>query len=1082
MKRMLAFLLCAVLLISCLPLTAMAAKSDTAQTSAASVEQKFRLLLEDLELVAENPDYEYFYEELGQYPAKNPEWILISGGLLRDVPQGGWSYHYAVFGNKLIRGNTESLPFKLGYGVYDVKSGAFYDLIDAWDMNLNHLRDVWDDIVPCDYYDPDHNAAENAMYTIGDADVDGEVTILDATRIQRCLAELDENPWQDFAAAGSEFIRGADIAGATDYDRDGDTTVMDATRIQRGIAELPNILTARISASYNAYDHGSESAAQLLTDHAALKKCVRNYTDQSIHNSIYPEDDFKVIELVGVYLKLYDASDSLTLQSAEIDSSGVLNLNFKAKCASGSKSDPRLVLVEIPNTFIDDIDDIKVNLSFEKTFNAYILMNQSVSASYTDDDPRMITEYHQLDPTDSFDAKLKTYLDENVTDIDKDFEQNAYLLMTVPLGSSDTISNLLDVHIDSKEILRINIFVSASNSGNSSAGNNRFVCIKLTKSYLEDSKDWKADVIYEHPVGNTYRLAWDKRIYEEPDESFEPKLLITDRDQLDAEKSDRKMILDAYDSDYFKDQSLIALNIYLGSGSYVLTLNDVSLDNDGVLKIDFSRNHPSGVSDDINHRFIVIEIPKTTADQVKNIDVFIEGEFYQDFYRPAKHPYLYVQPAAGDNAEASLYTSRDQLDPKLKGHQRLLDDYDEHFFENSAILTVHYYLPCETMLYEFSGIDVFKGTVRVWMKEMTPEINHDPGVNVSYCFEVGKSWIADATNGTQVIHEPVAAGTSVFNENIKIHDRPAIPAGSYTKIGSLSEPYHKILTDEVYSTALIEARGSGDTNGVAAVITNPQAMEDMIHDPSLGTGCIGNSHWFFYEINKDYTYGYDLNFFDQYALVAIAASENANETLTINGMYKVGNTLYIDAELVCPTALAPMYHDCVTFVKIYKEDLEGVTAVSVGKLGTAPEVNDDVPFRVTEDESVSGYFSEKQNNAYQLIYPSQVGEAIDALYTDVNGDPVDHSDRRYDIESYRIEAFSNHHYIAMRVYQGSSDTELTVDRVWRSNDTCLRVELTRTVPENPSPDSRWRIIFLEIPDVGKQFTVTVNVTVKQQPH
>ena len=85
MKRMLAFLLCAVLLISCLPLTAMAAKSDTAQTSAASVEQKFRLLLEDLELVAENPDYEYFYEELGQYPAKDPEWILISGGLLQQA-------------------------------------------------------------------------------------------------------------------------------------------------------------------------------------------------------------------------------------------------------------------------------------------------------------------------------------------------------------------------------------------------------------------------------------------------------------------------------------------------------------------------------------------------------------------------------------------------------------------------------------------------------------------------------------------------------------------------------------------------------------------------------------------------------------------------------------------------------------------------------------------------------------------------------------------------------------------------------------------------------------------------------------
>ena len=58
----------------------------------------------------------------------------------------------------------------------------------------------------------------------GDADMDGEVTILDATRIQRFLAGL---------AAESDID--ADVA---DADSDGDVTILDATRVQRYLAGL----------------------------------------------------------------------------------------------------------------------------------------------------------------------------------------------------------------------------------------------------------------------------------------------------------------------------------------------------------------------------------------------------------------------------------------------------------------------------------------------------------------------------------------------------------------------------------------------------------------------------------------------------------------------------------------------------------------------------------------------------------------------------------------------------------------------------------------------------------------------------
>ncbi len=64
-------------------------------------------------------------------------------------------------------------------------------------------------------------------YVIGDADRDGEVTIFDATRIQRYLAEL---------------VTQEDIdLDASDVDGDGEVTIFDTTRIQRYLAQLSNL-------------------------------------------------------------------------------------------------------------------------------------------------------------------------------------------------------------------------------------------------------------------------------------------------------------------------------------------------------------------------------------------------------------------------------------------------------------------------------------------------------------------------------------------------------------------------------------------------------------------------------------------------------------------------------------------------------------------------------------------------------------------------------------------------------------------------------------------------------------------------
>ncbi len=80
----------------------------------------------------------------------------------------------------------------------------------------------WKEFLPIAilYYDFDELSENWADY-----DGDGDVTIMDATRSQRILAELDERPDEDFLIE-------------VDADLDGELTVMDATRIQRVIAGL----------------------------------------------------------------------------------------------------------------------------------------------------------------------------------------------------------------------------------------------------------------------------------------------------------------------------------------------------------------------------------------------------------------------------------------------------------------------------------------------------------------------------------------------------------------------------------------------------------------------------------------------------------------------------------------------------------------------------------------------------------------------------------------------------------------------------------------------------------------------------
>ena len=67
--------------------------------------------------------------------------------------------------------------------------------------------------------------SEYMVFLPADMDEDGEITIMDATRVQRIIAELVARPDEAFLVS-------------IDADGDGELTILDATRIQRVLAEL----------------------------------------------------------------------------------------------------------------------------------------------------------------------------------------------------------------------------------------------------------------------------------------------------------------------------------------------------------------------------------------------------------------------------------------------------------------------------------------------------------------------------------------------------------------------------------------------------------------------------------------------------------------------------------------------------------------------------------------------------------------------------------------------------------------------------------------------------------------------------
>ena len=165
-------------------------------------------------------DSGYVYDELYYHfdTEGKLDWVLLNA----HNALGATAIINMDFADMVIKSESIYARFKFKYGVYDVKEGVFVDLYDLRDEPYKY-EGLYDKLLEF-----------RIGRLIGDTDNDGEISILDATAIQRRLAKIDGLDYDDYY-----HVYNTDTTGLiSDFDRDGDVSIMDATAIQRRLAKL----------------------------------------------------------------------------------------------------------------------------------------------------------------------------------------------------------------------------------------------------------------------------------------------------------------------------------------------------------------------------------------------------------------------------------------------------------------------------------------------------------------------------------------------------------------------------------------------------------------------------------------------------------------------------------------------------------------------------------------------------------------------------------------------------------------------------------------------------------------------------
>ena len=183
-------------------------------------------VFQDYEL--ENPDLVIYYNEVFEYYAHDtdssqdesiPEYVLIylNSNMCMDMPVGD------VFGDYVLMNSSGGYPYAYGYGIFIPSTEEIYDLSVAYKMGIEGIESVFTEV--------------KIGKLIGDMDKDREITIKDATIIQKCLSGISEFDKNDYIIAFS-YEDNPPLLYVSDFNRDCKRNISDATAIQKYLAEI----------------------------------------------------------------------------------------------------------------------------------------------------------------------------------------------------------------------------------------------------------------------------------------------------------------------------------------------------------------------------------------------------------------------------------------------------------------------------------------------------------------------------------------------------------------------------------------------------------------------------------------------------------------------------------------------------------------------------------------------------------------------------------------------------------------------------------------------------------------------------
>ena len=162
-------------------------------------------------------EYSYYYEVMAYKPNGTVEYTLIFPTQV-GLPREG----YDKIDKYVLNFANYYDPYTIGYYVYIPSDDKVYTLTEAYEMNVTGLSEAFEVLI------------EKGMCAIaGDANMDGELNIKDATRIQKQIAGLVSS--DAFLDSGVYHVL---YYGIEDFNLDKKINVKDATAIQKYIAGI----------------------------------------------------------------------------------------------------------------------------------------------------------------------------------------------------------------------------------------------------------------------------------------------------------------------------------------------------------------------------------------------------------------------------------------------------------------------------------------------------------------------------------------------------------------------------------------------------------------------------------------------------------------------------------------------------------------------------------------------------------------------------------------------------------------------------------------------------------------------------